>query len=221
MPDSALRIPHSEGLTYRYPVERLWSGGSYGNMGCFARTDRLSNLDGFWHAGTNDWLCGRLDLHLEANGKPLNPDETNFNPGHQATTFTGDGFRAEKLVFVPYGAAADGGEESSFYTVLKLQATERVEVRVTCDVRWPATASTTHTKQPERHHIQRRVHQWMEGSTLLAQTAPFRVDRWNTVLGEAGPADKTAPTEALQPYWKHLGEYIVQYDRQAAAKPAG
>ena len=43
----------------------------------------------------------------------------------------------------------------------------------------------------------------------------------DTVLGEAGPADKTAPTEALQPYWKHLSEYIVQYDKQAAVQPAG
>jgi len=43
----------------------------------------------------------------------------------------------------------------------------------------------------------------------------------DTVLGEPGPADKTAPTEALQPYWKHLGEYIAQYDKQAAARPAG
>ena len=53
------------GLSYRYPVDRLWSGGSYGNPDCFARTDALSNLDGFWHAGSNDWLCGRFDLRIE------------------------------------------------------------------------------------------------------------------------------------------------------------
>ena len=43
----------------------------------------------------------------------------------------------------------------------------------------------------------------------------------DTVLGEPAAADKAAPTEALQPYWKHLSEYIVQYDKQAAVRPAG
>src|SRR3982750_4284690 len=79
------------GLGYTYPVERLWSGGSYGNMACFARTDRLSNLDGLWHAGTNEWLCGRLDLRVETNSRPLSAHETSFYPGHQTTTLTGDG----------------------------------------------------------------------------------------------------------------------------------
>ena len=144
-------------LQYRYPVARLWSGGSYGNMRCFARTDRASNLDGLWHAGTNDWLCGRLDLYLAAGGAPLNPEETTFYPGHQATTFVGERVWAEKTVFVPYGGALSGGEqdetkrdeECALYTVLRLRATTApVEVSVTCDIRWPATASTSHTKQP-------------------------------------------------------------------------
>lgn len=43
----------------------------------------------------------------------------------------------------------------------------------------------------------------------------------DTVLGEPGEVDTTAPTEALQPYWKHLSQYIVQYDKQAAARPVG
>ena len=194
-------IPHYDGLSYRYPVERLWSGGSYGNIDCFARTDRLSNLDGFWHAGTNEWLCGRLDLSvvLEANDKPLSASETSFCPGHQTTTLTGEGVRAEKTVFVPYNIGDDWrpatdedhasrityNSQSKFYTVLRLQATEPVTARIKCDIRWPATASLSQTKQPERHHIQRRVRQWMEGSTLWAQTVPFRVDRWDTALGNA------------------------------------
>lgn len=173
-------------LLYSYPVEQLWSGGSYGNMGCFARTDRLSNLDGLWHAGTNEWLCGQINLTLQAYAKPLHAVETLFCPGHQLTVFAGRGLRAEKLVFVPYGAAVAVGSECSFYTVLRLQASEAVEVRITCDIRWPAVTTRTQTKQPERHHTQRRVRQWLEGSLLWAETAPFRVDRWNTVLGKHG-----------------------------------
>ncbi|HEY4165943.1 MAG TPA: hypothetical protein VGM96_04180, partial [Reyranella sp.] len=42
----------------------------------------------------------------------------------------------------------------------------------------------------------------------------------DTILGEpASQPDKSAPTVALQPYWKRLSEYIAQYDSgQPAAK---
>jgi glycogen debranching enzyme len=189
-----------DSLSYCYPIERLWSGGSYGNLDCFVRTDRLSNLDGFWHAATNDWLCGRVDLAvvrvpgvsqgLEASGEPLNASETSFYPGHQVTTLTYEGVRAEKTVFVPYSTDTDHrppatNPQSSFYMVLRLHSATPVTLHIKLDIRWPATASLSQTKQPERHHIQRRVRQWMEGPNLWAQTLLFRVDRWDTVLGNA------------------------------------
>lgn len=174
--------PHYEGLVYRYPVERLWSGGSYGNRDGFARTDRASNLDGFWLAGSNEWVCGRLDLQVAVEGQPLAAGETVFYPGHQQTILRGGGLLAEKTVFVPYGEAA--GPLTCFYLVLRMHAADAVTARVTADVRWPAVASRSQTKQPERHHGQRRVWQWVEGDTLWAKTRPFRVDRWDTVLGD-------------------------------------
>src|SRR4051794_36631358 len=90
-------------LSYTYPVARLWSGASFGNPACFARTDRESNLDGFWLAGSNEWVCGRLDFRLEAGEIPATAQETHFHPGDQQTTFTGPGLSATKTVFVPYG----------------------------------------------------------------------------------------------------------------------
>jgi hypothetical protein len=207
-------------LCYEYPVSRLWSGGSYGNPDCFARTDRASNLGGLWLASTNEWVCGRLDLHIEIDGVPLKAADTSFYPGHQVTSFHGNGLSAQKVVFVPFGGASDEGRErrwdeeasgrrkceATFYTVLHMQAQEGtrppVNVRVTCDVRWPAVHSREHTKQPERFHIQRRVKQWLEdkayaeaggarpsadsGQILWAQSVPFHVDRWDTTLGDPG-----------------------------------
>jgi hypothetical protein len=195
-----------DSLYYTYPVSGLWSGGSYGNLDCFARTDRLSNLDGFWHAGSNDWLCGRIELYVQADGQHLKPVHTRFYPGHQLTTLAlhpeeaeqrqepgwGLEVEARKTVFVPYGVPA--GEGSRFYTVLSLLATSRTEVTVTLDVRWPPVYTRHHTKQPERYHVQRRVRQRLEPYTvdnmaraiLWAETVPLRVDRWDTVLGNAG-----------------------------------
>jgi hypothetical protein len=205
--------PHYTTLSYRYPVARLWSGGSYGNPDCFARTDRVSNLDGFWHAATNEWLCGRLDLSVTVAGQPLVPQETTFFPGHQQTSFTGGDVQATKLVFVPYGLPP--GSSSRFYAVLSVQADQPTDIEVVCDVRWPAVASRVHTKQPERHHGQRRVRQWQEGATVWAATQPFRVDRWDTTLGDpaevralCGPGGATAtfsePGRVRLDYTVHL-----------------
>src|ERR1044071_6811109 len=96
-------------LCYRYPVSRLWSGGSYGNPSCFARTDRASNLNGFWLASTNEGVCGQLDLHIEANGTPIQAGSTSFYPGHQQTSYSDQDLRVEKITFVPYGATTGLG----------------------------------------------------------------------------------------------------------------
>jgi hypothetical protein len=222
-------------LSYRYPVAQLWSGGSYGNLDCFARTDRLSNLDGFWHAGTNEWVCGRLDLRVEvgpvaADHRSLvEADSTMFYPGHQQTTFVRYGLWAEKTVFVPdapFGAGATSagkgsrqrpGRCSHFYTVLRLHAEAPIKARVTCDVRWPAVATRNHTKQPERHHIQRRVRQWLEGNTLWAQTSPFRVDRWGTVLGDANEVRALRCPDGGQATFSEPGRAQLVYQVNLAA----
>ena len=41
----------------------------------------------------------------------------------------------------------------------------------------------------------------------------------DTILGDpASEPDVSAPTDALQPYWKHFSGYISQYDKQVAAE---
>ena len=81
-------------LSYSYPVAKLWSGASFGSRACFARTDRLTNLDGFWLAANNQWLCGKFDLRIEADGQPVAAASTSFYPGHQQTTFSAPGLSA-------------------------------------------------------------------------------------------------------------------------------
>ena len=39
-----------QGLSYEYDVNKLWLGGSYGNIEIFTRTDARSNLGGLWCA---------------------------------------------------------------------------------------------------------------------------------------------------------------------------
>lgn len=206
-------------LCYQYQVSRLWSGGSYGNLDCFARTDRESNLSGLWLASTNEWVCGRLDLRIEvatreAEGAPVQADSTFFYPGHQQTTYSERGLSAEKIAFVPCGIAPRRG--SSFYTVLHLRAHENIQaplrVRVVCDVRWPAVQARDHTKQPERFHVQRRVQQWLEGDTLWAVSLPFRVDRWDTTLGNHNEVRALRVPEGGEATFSEPGRVRLVYD---------
>jgi hypothetical protein len=202
-------------LRYRYPVSKLWSGGSYGNRACFARTDRASNLDGFWIAATNEWVCGRLDLRIEIGGVPVEAASTSFYPGHQQTSYLERGLTVEKTVFVPYSAAPgrDGAKgQSTFYTVLRLESSAPLRVRVTCDVRWPAVQSRGHTKQPERHHTQRRVRQWLDGAVLWAQSAPFRVERWDTTLGDANEVRALLLPEKVEVAFSEPGRARLTYN---------
>lgn len=235
-------------LRYQYPVSRLWSGGSYGNPDCFARTDRASNLNGLWLAATNEWVCGRLDLRIEVDNTPISADTTSFYPGHQQTSFEAGELRAEKIVFVPFEGAPAGGEghergwtsegsdrripSACFYAVLRLTAPNETRsprpVRVVCDVRWPAVQARDHTKQPERHHLQRRVRQWLEsregsptstgpGQVLWAQSLPFRVDRWDTTLGRHDEVRALLIPGGAEVVFSEPGRARLAYDLQLGA----
>src|SRR5690242_17664008 len=98
-----------ESLEYRYPVTKLWTGGSYGNPDCFVRTDAASNLDGCWMAATNAWVVGTVTARWV-----LTASETRFAPGHQVTTYTGEGIEARVTVFVPYGLPVGQGARVYF-----------------------------------------------------------------------------------------------------------
>ena len=188
-----------ESLEYRYPVGTLGAGGSYGNPDCFIRTDALSNLDGFWLAATNQWVCGTLTCTLrvypaaagagvaghgaESLGAPLVAESTHFWPGHQATTFGGPGVRARLTIFVPYGLPVGTG--ARVYLGLELESAAAIVVAVAWDIRWPPFMSAVHTKQPERAQWQKRVRQWQEADLALAATLPTYYTRFGTTAGEA------------------------------------
>jgi hypothetical protein len=172
-----------ESLEYIYPVAKLAAGGSYGNPDCFARTDARSNLDGFWLAGTNQWVCGTATCTLRGpDGTPLLPDETYFRPGHQTTTYRGAGVRARLTTFVPYGLPV--GHGGHCYLVVELEAEAASIVELTWDIRWPPFNSPVHTKQPERDQWQKRMRQWQEGARFIAATVPTHYTRYNSTTGD-------------------------------------
>ncbi len=172
-----------ESLEYIYPVTKLAAGGSYGNPDCFARTDALSNLDGFWLAGTNQWVCGTAACTFHGpDGTPLLPEETHFHPGHQTTIYRSGGFGAQLTTFVPYGLPV--GQGGHCYFVVELEAEAAGTVEVVWDIRWPPFNSSVHTKQPERDQWQKQMRQWQEGDRFFAATVPTHYTRYSSTTGD-------------------------------------
>jgi hypothetical protein len=197
-----------DSLCYRYPVAKLTAGGSYGNPDCFARTDAQSGLDGLWLAATNEWLCGvvapswRTLAGRVAEGATLLPTETEFWPGHQATTFVGPGVTARLRVFVPYGAPP--GQCAQVYFGVEVTAEAPVTVELAWDIRWPAFLSPIHSKQPERAQWQKRLQQWQEGPLACATTRPIRYARYDTTVGD--PQEARVFGAALDPVARETSE---------------
>src|SRR5207237_8117732 len=110
---------------------------------------------------------------------------------------------------------------ASFYTILQVQAQEAsrspLHMRVICDVRWPAVQTRDHTKQPERFHLQRRVQQWIEGGTLWAQSVPFRVDRWDTTLGDQSEVRALRIPEGAEATFSEPGRARLSYNLELGA----
>ena len=212
-------------LCYEYPVSKLWSGGSYGNPACFARTDRASNLSGLWLAATNEWVCGRLDLRVEIDGVPVSAGNTSFYPGHQRTSLSGGGLSGEKIAFVALGARLIGGTSTSrapastrscaCWRMRLLGRPSMCASYATCA--GPRCAAREHTKQPERYHVQRRVQQWLEGGSLWAQSVPFRVDRWDTTLGDRNEVRALRIPEGCEATFSEPGRARLAYNLEVGA----
>ena len=170
-------------LCYRYPVDKLGAGGSYGNPDCFIRTDAASNVDSVWLAASNQWVCGTITCALHCGGAELVAGETELWPGHQVTTFAGGGVTARLTVFVPFGRPVGAGAQ--VYCGLEIASAQAAAVTVTWNIRWPAFLSRIHSKQAERDQWQKRVRQWQEGDLAWAATLPTHYTRYNSTVGDA------------------------------------
>jgi len=136
-----------QGLSYEYDVNKLWLGGSYGNIEIFTRTDARSNLGGLWCAEDDQFYIGRMVMHIAVDGARLEARTTTFMPVSQQTMYVGHDVEARKTFFVPYGEL----DRRRVYQVARLRNFQPVEqtVEITLNVQYPQFAFAEFSKLPD------------------------------------------------------------------------
>ena len=136
-----------QGLSYEYDVNKLWLGGSYGNIEIFTRTDARSNLGGLWCAEDDQFYIGRMVMHIAVDGARLEARTTTFMPVSQQTMYVGHDIEARKTFFVPYGEL----DRRRVYQVARLRNFQPVEqtVEITLNVQYPQFAFAEFSKLPD------------------------------------------------------------------------
>ena len=136
-----------QGLSYEYDVNKLWLGGSYGNIEIFTRTDARSNLGGLWYAGDDQFYIGRMVMRLAVEGERLEARTTTFMPVSQLTTYIGHDVEARKTFFVPYGEL----DRRRVYQVARLRNFQprAQQVEITLTIQYPQFAFAEFSKLPD------------------------------------------------------------------------
>jgi len=136
-----------QGLSYEYDVNKLWLGGSYGNIEIFTRTDARSNLGGLWCAEDDQFYIGRMVMHIAVEGERLQARTTTFMPVSQLTTYVGHDVEARKTFFVPYGEL----DRRRVYQVARLRNFQPREqqVEITLTIQYPQFAFAEFSKLPD------------------------------------------------------------------------
>ena len=156
------------GLSYEYDVNKLWLGGSYGNIEIFTRTDARSNLGGLWCAEDDQFYVGRMVMNVAVDGERLEARTTTFNPVSQMTTYEGHDLSVQKTFFVPYGL----DDLRRVFQVARLrnfQPQERA-VEITLSVQYPQFAWPEFSKLPDMTQKNKRVSSEVRDGLVITTT---------------------------------------------------
>jgi len=150
-------------LQYKYPVKKLYTGSSLGNLYAFARLDSQSNVNGLWSSIDNQFYLGEWDIEIQNNGKALDPLETVFTPASQTTILINGVLNAEKQFFLPLRAASEAAEyplhlRAGIYLIrLHNPGLGDTQFSVHHILTFPAVAHERFTKKPPEDQSRKRV----------------------------------------------------------------
>ncbi len=157
-----------QGLSYEYDVNKLWLGGSYGNIEVFTRTDARSNLGGLWCAEDDQFYIGRLVMHLAVDGERLEARTTTFMPVSQQTTYVGHDVEARKTFFVPYGEL----DRRRAYMVARLRnfLPREQTVEIALKAQYPQFAFAEFSKLPDMTQKNKLVNSQVRDGLVVTTT---------------------------------------------------
>jgi len=143
------------GSAYRYPVDKLLTGASLGNLATFLKLTPQSDVASLWSALDNQFYCGRWVTHVFVNGERGIPEETTHAAAYQETSYACGPLRARKRTFVPMR----GDQLQVVYVTIELDnpTSDPHTAAVMCDVHYPAFVWPGSYKVPDQAQRNKRV----------------------------------------------------------------
>ncbi|MBC5825687.1 MAG: hypothetical protein GIX02_12890 [Candidatus Eremiobacteraeota bacterium] len=155
--------------SYRYPVDKLFTGSSLGNVDTFLRLTPQTDIAGLWSARDNQYYCGRFVAHAYLHGERATPLETTFSAARQETTFLCGPLRIVKQVFL---AMRDEPLQVVRMIVSAENPTdEPVDVAIMCDIHYPAFVWPGSYKVPDQPQRNKRVESRELDGLIVSSTA--------------------------------------------------
>ena len=155
-------------ILYRYPVDRLLAGASYGNLETFLKLTPQSDIASLWSALDDQSYCGRWVTHVYVRGERATPRETTFAPAYQATSYSCAGLHVKKRTFLPMR----GDPLGVVYQIIDVDNPydEARDVAIMCDVHFPAFVWPGMYKVPDQAQRLKRVENHERAGLIVTAT---------------------------------------------------
>ena len=160
-------------LAYRYPVDKLLTGASLGNLATFLKLTPQSDVASLWSAIDNQFYCGRWVTHLYVAGERGLPEDTTHAAAYQETSYACGPLRARKRTFLPMR----GEHLQAVYMIVELDnpTDEQHIAAVMCDVHYPAFVWPGTYKVPDQAQRTKRVsHKELNGYIISSTVGKER-----------------------------------------------
>ena len=153
---------------YRYPVDKLFTGSSLGNLEMFVKLTPQSDVAGVWSALDNQFYCGRWVTHFYVGGERAAPQETTFAAASQETSFACGPLQLRKRTFVP----VRGQHLQIVCQIVEVSnpTDEARDVAVMCDAHYPAFVWPDASKIPELAQRNKRVTSKEQNGLIVSAT---------------------------------------------------
>ncbi|HLW38404.1 MAG TPA: amylo-alpha-1,6-glucosidase, partial [Candidatus Eremiobacteraceae bacterium] len=153
---------------YRYPVDKLLTGASLGNLATFLKLTPQSDVASVWSALDNQFYCGRWVTHIYVDGERGLPEDTTHAAAFQETTYACGPLRARKRTFVPMR----GPHLRAVYMIVELEnaTSEPHTAAIMCDVHYPAFVWPGTYKVPDQAQRNKRVSHTETNGYIISAT---------------------------------------------------
>jgi hypothetical protein len=154
-------------FAYRYAVDKLLTGASFGNLTEFVKLTPQTDVASLWSARDNQFYCGRWVTHMYVGGERAVPLETTHAQAYQETSYRCGALGVRKRAFVPMTEPL-----AVLYVIVTFDnpTSDAVDAAVICDVHYPAFVWPGNYKVPDQAQRNKRVTNREQDGLIVSPT---------------------------------------------------